>query len=171
MRADSASALAALPSRHRASSPVSRSSPRSLPGHLAVSLHAPNDTLRSTLVPINDRWPVPVLMDAVDAYIAKTGRRVSFEYALMKGINSSDEIAAELGTLLKGRLCHVNVIPFNPVDVLEFERPDHETIERFAGIVRETGNVPVTIRYSRGVEIDAACGQLRARHQREQAAS
>jgi 23S rRNA (adenine2503-C2)-methyltransferase len=139
--------------------------------NLAVSLHAPNDELRSTLVPVNARWPIPVLLDAIDAYIAKTGRRVSFEYALMKGINSSDEIARELGHLLKGRLCHVNVIPFNPVDVLEFERPDHATIERFAELVREAGNVPVTVRYSRGVEIDAACGQLRARHEREQQAS
>jgi 23S rRNA (adenine2503-C2)-methyltransferase len=139
--------------------------------NLAVSLHAPNDELRSTLVPINARWPIPVLMDAVDAYIATTGRRVSFEYALMKGINSSDAIARELGHLLKGRLCHVNVIPFNPVDVLEFERPDHATIERFAELVGEAGNVPVTVRYSRGVEIDAACGQLRARHEREQQAS
>jgi 23S rRNA (adenine2503-C2)-methyltransferase len=139
--------------------------------NLAVSLHAPNDELRSSLVPVNDRWPIPVLLDAVDAYTAKTGRRVSFEYALMKGINSSDEIARELGHLLKGRLCHVNVIPFNPVDVLEFERPDHETIERFAEIVREAGDIPVTVRYSRGVEIDAACGQLRARHEREQQAS
>lgn len=136
--------------------------------NLAVSLHAPNDELRSQLVPINDRWPIPVLMEAIDTYIAKTGRRVSFEYALMKGINSSDEIARELGHLLKGRLCHVNVIPFNPVDVLEFERPDHESIDRFASIVAEAGKVPVTVRYSRGVEIDAACGQLRARHEREQ---
>jgi 23S rRNA (adenine2503-C2)-methyltransferase len=138
--------------------------------NLAVSLHAPNDELRSQLVPINNRWPVPVLMDAVDTYTAKTGRRVSFEYALMKGINSSDEIARELGQLLRGRLCHVNVIPFNPVDVLEFERPDRESIDRFASIVEEAGTIPVTVRYSRGVEIDAACGQLRARHEREQQA-
>ncbi len=139
--------------------------------NLAVSLHAPNDELRSQLVPINERWPVPVLMRACDEYIAKTGRRISFEYALMKGINSSDEIARELGQLLRGRLCHVNVIPFNPVDVLEFERPDHESIDRFASIVEETGNVPVTVRYSRGVEIAAACGQLRNRHEQEQQAS
>ena len=139
--------------------------------NLAVSLHAPNDELRSRLVPINERWPVPVLMEAIDGYIAKTGRRVSFEYALMKGINSSEEIARELGQMLRGRLCHVNVIPFNPVDVLEFERPDHESIDRFASIVAETGNVPVTVRYSRGVEIDAACGQLRNKQERAQKAS
>jgi len=136
--------------------------------NLAVSLHAPNDELRSQLVPINERWPVPVLMAACDDYIERTGRRISFEYALMKGINSSDEIARELGKLLRGRLCHVNVIPFNPVDMLEFERPDHESINRFASIVEESGNVPVTVRYSRGIEIAAACGQLRNHHEREQ---
>jgi 23S rRNA (adenine2503-C2)-methyltransferase len=133
--------------------------------NLAVSLHAPNDELRSQLVPINKRWPVAELMAACDRYIEKTGRRISFEYALMNGVNSSDEIARELGALLKGRLCHVNVIPFNPVDVLEFERPDPAGIERFAEALRESG-IPTTVRYSRGVEIAAACGQLRAKHQR-----
>ncbi len=132
--------------------------------NLAVSLHAPNNELRSQLVPVNNRWPVEELLDACDRFVEKTGRRISFEYALMNGINNSDEIARELGELLKGRLCHVNVIPFNPVDVLHFERPNAEVIERFAGIVRESG-IPTTVRYSRGVEIDAACGQLRNRHQ------
>lgn len=138
--------------------------------NLAVSLHAPNDELRSRLVPINSRWPVETLLEACDRFTEKTGRRISFEYALMNGINNSDEIARELGQLLKGRLCHVNVIPFNPVDVLKFERPNHEMIERFASIVREAG-IPTTVRYSRGVEIDAACGQLRNRVERELAAS
>jgi 23S rRNA (adenine2503-C2)-methyltransferase len=133
--------------------------------NLAVSLHAPNDDLRSQLVPINRRWPIAELLAACDRYTATTGRRISFEYALMNGVNSSDEIARELGTLLKGRLCHVNVIPFNPVDVLEFERPDPAGIERFAEVLRASG-IPTTVRYSRGVEIAAACGQLRARHQR-----
>ena len=138
--------------------------------NLAVSLHAPNNELRSQLVPVNNRWPIEVLLQACDRFTEKTGRRVSFEYALMNGINNSDEIARELGRLLKGRLCHVNVIPFNPVDVLKFERPNHEMIERFARIVREAG-IPTTVRYSRGVEIDAACGQLRNRVERELAAS
>ncbi len=132
--------------------------------NLAVSLHAPNDELRSSLVPINKRYPIADLMAACDRYTAKTGRRISFEYALMNGVNSSDEIARELGQLLKGRLCHVNVIPFNPVEVLEFERPDPVGIERFAEVLRSTG-IPTTVRYSRGVEIDAACGQLRHKHQ------
>lgn len=132
--------------------------------NLAVSLHAPNNELRGRLVPINGRWPVEDLLAACDRYIAKTGRRISFEYALMNGINNSDEIAHELGALLRGRLCHVNVIPFNPVEVLDFERPTVETIDRFAEIVSSHG-VPTTVRYSRGVEIDAACGQLRARYE------
>ena len=132
--------------------------------NLAVSLHAPNNELRGQLVPVNGRWPVEELLAACDRYIATTGRRISFEYALMNGINNSDAIAHELGQLLRGRLCHVNVIPFNPVDVLEFERPTAEMIDRFAAIVQSHG-VPTTVRYSRGIEIDAACGQLRARYE------
>jgi 23S rRNA (adenine2503-C2)-methyltransferase len=130
--------------------------------NLAVSLHAPGDELRSTLVPINRRYPVAVLMEAIDRYIARTGRRVSFEYALMRGINDSDETARDLADLLRGRLCHVNIIPLNPVDVLPYERPDPAGIERFASILRAAG-IPTTVRYSRGLEIDAACGQLRAK--------
>ena len=138
--------------------------------NLAVSLHAPDDELRSQLVPINRRYPVAVLMDAVDRYIAKTGRRVSFEYALMRGVNDSDETARELAALLRGRLCHVNLIPLNPVDVLPYERPDPAGIERFAAILREAG-IPTTVRYSRGLDIDAACGQLRAKEETARAAS
>ncbi len=133
--------------------------------NLAVSLHAPDDELRSRLVPINRRYPIAELMAACDRYIAATGRRISFEYALMNGINNSDEIARALGRLLHGRLCHVNIIPFNPVEMLDFERPDPAGIERFAEILRSMG-IPTTVRYSRGVEIAAACGQLRAQHER-----
>ena len=133
--------------------------------NLAVSLHAPTDDLRSQLAPINKRYPIAELMAACDRYIAATGRRISFEYALMNGVNSSDEIARDLGQLLRGRLCHVNVIPFNPVEMLEFERPDPAGIERFAEVLRSTG-IPTTVRYSRGVEIAAACGQLRVQHDR-----
>src|SRR5215213_1605460 len=129
---------------------------------LAVSLHAPDDELRSRLVPVNRRYPIATLMAAVDRYIAKTGRRVSFEYALMRGINDSEKTAYDLATLLRGRLCHVNIIPLNPVDMLPYERPDPEGIERFANAVRKAG-IPTTVRYSRGLDIDAACGQLRAK--------
>src|SRR5215212_9222513 len=130
--------------------------------NLAISLHAPDDELRSRLVPINRRYPVTMLMAAIDRYIAKTGRRVSFEYALMRGINDSDQTANDLAALLRGRLCHVNLIPLNPVDLLPYERPDPEGIERFADILRGAG-IPTSVRYSRGLDIDAACGQLRAK--------
>ena len=136
--------------------------------NLAVSLHAPNDELRGRLAPINKRWPVAELMAAVETYTQKTRRRVSFEYALMGGINDSDEIAGELGALLRRRLCHLNIIPYNPVDLLEFERPSPERIARFAEIVGASGT-PVTVRYSRGVEIAAACGQLRVDQERKTA--
>lgn len=132
--------------------------------NLAVSLHAPNDELRGRLVPINRRYPIRELLAAVDRYTTRTGRRVSFEYALMAGINDSDEIAHELGALLRGRLCHVNLIPLNPVDVLPYERPDAAGIERFASTLRSHG-IATTVRYSRGVDIAAACGQLRAQHE------
>jgi 23S rRNA (adenine2503-C2)-methyltransferase len=129
--------------------------------NLAVSLHAPNDELRDRLVPLNRRYPVADLLAACRRYIARTGRRVSFEYALMKGINDSDAIAQELATLLRGVLCHVNLIPLNPVDVLPYERPEPADIERFATTLQAAG-IPTTVRYSRGLEIAAACGQLRA---------
>lgn len=138
--------------------------------NLAVSLHAPNNELRSQLVPVNKRWDIVELLAACDRYIAETGRRISFEYALMSGINDSDEIAHELGRLLRGRLCHVNVIPFNPVDVLKFERPTRAGIDRFAETLRSEG-IPTTVRYSRGLEIAAACGQLRATHEQNLSAS
>jgi 23S rRNA (adenine2503-C2)-methyltransferase len=141
-----------------------------LPVNLAVSLHAPNDELRSRLVPINRRYPIAVLLAAIDDYIMKTGRRVSFEYALMRGINDSEEIARELAALLRGRLCHVNIIPLNPVDVLPYERPDPAGIERFADALRAAG-IPTTVRYSRGLDIDAACGQLRAKEEAARQAS
>ncbi|HKG25257.1 MAG TPA: 23S rRNA (adenine(2503)-C(2))-methyltransferase RlmN [Thermomicrobiales bacterium] len=137
--------------------------------NLAISIHAPDDELRGRLVPINRRYPIADLMAAVDRYIAKTGRRVSFEYALMKGINDSDEVARSLADLLRGTLCHVNVIPLNPVDVLPYERPDKAGIDRFAQTLRDAG-IPTTVRYSRGLEIAAACGQLRANHERSEAA-
>jgi len=138
--------------------------------NLAVSLHAPNDELRGRLVPLNQRYPIATLLDACRRYIATTRRRVSFEYALMRGINDADEIARELADLLRGTLCHVNLIPLNPVDVLPYERPDAAGIERFAAIVRQAG-IPTTVRYSRGVEIAAACGQLRARGEDDAAAA
>jgi 23S rRNA (adenine2503-C2)-methyltransferase len=135
--------------------------------NLAISIHAPNDELRSQLVPINRKHPIADLMAAVDRYADKTHRRVSFEYALMSGINDSDEVALDMAKLMRGRLCHLNVIPFNKVDVLEFERPTADGIERFAELAGSLGT-PVTVRYSRGLDISAACGQLRAKQLNEE---
>jgi 23S rRNA (adenine2503-C2)-methyltransferase len=129
---------------------------------LAVSLHAPNDPLRSRLVPLNRRYPVAELLAACRRYVAKTGRRLSFEYTLIRDVNDQDETAEELARLLRGLLCHVNLIPLNPTPAEpSFERPSPHRIERFAEILRRHG-ISTTVRYSRGVEIAAACGQLRA---------
>lgn len=129
--------------------------------NLAVSIHAANDKLRSSLVPINERWPLSHLIAAVRRYIGRTHRRVSFEYALMTGVNSSDAHARELAELLHGLRCHVNVIPYNPTPGAPYERPTREGTERFVSVLEEAG-IPATIRYSRGLDIAAACGQLRA---------
>ena len=133
--------------------------------NLAISIHAATDELRSRLVPINRRYPIAELMKAVHTYIRKTRRRVSFEYAMMAGINDDDAQARQLARLLKGTLCHVNLIPLNPVDVLPFERPTAARIDAFAAVLTAAG-IPTTVRYSRGVDIAAACGQLRVEHER-----
>ena len=138
--------------------------------NLAISLHAPGDELRSRLVPINRRYPIATLMASIDRYIARTGRRVSFEYALMRGVNDGDSTADDLAALLRGRLCHVNIIPLNPVELLPYERPDPLGIERFADILRRAG-IATSVRYSRGLDIDAACGQLRAKELDQSTAS
>ena len=134
--------------------------------NLAVSLHAPNDEMRDRLVPHNTRYLVADLIATCREYTDRTGRRISFEYALMAGINDSDEVAIELARLLResGVLCHVNVIPFNPVEILAFERPTTAGIDRFANILTAHG-IGTTVRYSRGLDIKAACGQLRAEHE------
>ncbi|HEY3248367.1 MAG TPA: 23S rRNA (adenine(2503)-C(2))-methyltransferase RlmN [bacterium] len=140
---------------------------------LAVSLHAPNDTLRSALVPVNRRWPVAELLEASAAYVATTGRRISFEYVLMEGINDTPALGAELGERLAAGSAtwseltpaafHVNLIPWNPVYGLQYRRPGPRRVEAFAQEVRRRG-VAVTVRLERGVDIDAACGQLRRTH-------
>src|SRR5215213_4660911 len=138
--------------------------------NLAISLHAPDDELRTKLVPINRRYPIATLLASIDRYIARTGRRVSFEYALMRGVNDADSTADDLAALLRGRLCHVNIIPLNPVELLPYERPDPLGIERFADILRRAG-IATSVRYSRGLDIDAACGQLRAKELDQSTAS
>ena len=121
----------------------------------------------ASLVPINRKHPIAELMEAVDRYTDKTSRRVSFEYALMSGINDSDEIADEFARLIRGRLCHVNLIPYNPVDLLEFERPSPERINRFAEIVgsfRHSGHRAVFTRGRDRRRLRSASRQPGAKH-------
>jgi 23S rRNA (adenine2503-C2)-methyltransferase len=127
---------------------------------LAISLHAPTDDLRSQLVPVNVRWPIADLLAAARDYAAATRRRVTWEYVLMAGVNDGDEHARRLARLLAGGGMHLNIIPWNPVYGLQYRRPAVEAVRRFARLVRE-GGVAVTVRIERGVDIDAACGQLR----------
>ena len=132
---------------------------------LAVSLHAPNDELRSSLVPLNSRYPVADLLAAVRRYIGKTHRRVTFEYALMAGINDSPALAQELAEKLNPLLCHVNVIPLNPIPDSPFQPTSDAETAHFVQILR-AGGVPATVRLRRGIEINAGCGQLRQAAQR-----
>lgn len=132
--------------------------------HLAVSLHAPTPELRDLLVPINARVGLDAVMEAADAYFHRSGRQVTFEYVLLADLNDQPEHAEALGRLLSGRKAHVNLIPYNPVAGLPYQRPSGDTVRRFERIVRHRG-VSVSVRKTKGREIDAACGQLRRRLQ------
>ena len=140
---------------------IQRLAKEELPLTLAVSLHAPTDTLRSDLMPINNAYPLPELMAACRQYVDQTGRRITFEYALISGVNDSTKHAAQLAGLLKGILCHVNLIPFNPVAELGFDRPRNFQVQLFYRRLKEKG-VSVTVRRELGTDIAAACGQLRS---------
>lgn len=126
---------------------------------LAVSLHAPNDKLRSDLVPINSRYPIDDLLASVQRYIDKTNRRVTFEYALMRGINDDLALAEELAQKLRPILCHVNLIPLNPVPDSPYQPTSDEQTAQFVDVLNN-GGVSATVRVRRGIEINAGCGQL-----------
>jgi 23S rRNA (adenine2503-C2)-methyltransferase len=128
---------------------------------LAVSLHAPDDELRDTLVPVNTRWKVAEVLDAAWRYADSTGRRVSIEYALIRDINDQPQRAKLLGRLLKGRLVHVNLIPLNPTPGSVWTASEPEREQEFVDLLRAAG-VATTVRDTRGREIDGACGQLAA---------
>ncbi|MGQ9491746.1 MAG: 23S rRNA (adenine(2503)-C(2))-methyltransferase RlmN, partial [Anaerolineae bacterium] len=137
--------------------------------NLAVSLHAPNDALRSKLLPANQRYPISEVMAAVREYIAATNRRVTFEYAMMAGINDAPELAVELAAWLRplrsptgGIMCHVNLISLNPVAESPYQPSTPEAVAAFQRILERNG-VPATVRMRRGIDIDAGCGQLRQR--------
>ena len=126
---------------------------------LAVSLHSADDTQRSKLMPVNQRFPLEQLMRAVRHHVDKTGRRITFEYILLEELNDTLADASKLVRLVAQLNCKVNLIPYNPIGPGKFKRPSPERIERFAEYLRP--RVPaVTVRYSQGVEIGAACGQL-----------
>lgn len=137
--------------------------------NLAVSLHAPNDALRAQLLPINHRFPIRDVMNALGEYVQRTNRRVTFEYAMMDGINDTPELAAELVALLRplrsptgGVMCHVNLIPLNPVAGSPFQPSSDAAVLAFQRVL-ERGDIPATVRLRRGIDIDAGCGQLRRR--------
>ncbi len=127
---------------------------------LSVSLHAPNNEIRSKIMPVNKSWNVDELLKACRIYGDKTSRRISFEYAMMKGVNDTPQCARELGAKLKGILCHVNLIPANEVPEKGHERSSDNDIVKFKEILEKSGHT-VTIRRTLGSDINASCGQLR----------
>ncbi|MFL6188432.1 MAG: 23S rRNA (adenine(2503)-C(2))-methyltransferase RlmN [Actinomycetes bacterium] len=147
---------------------IRRAAAEPLRVNLAVSIHAASDDVRDRLVPANRSWPIAELLEAVGDYVAATRRRVSFEYALMAGVNDDLEQAGRLGRLLAplrvpgsgGHAAHVNLIPYNPTPGTGFSPPSRAAVRRFRDAVAASG-VPVSVRANRGVGIDAACGQLR----------
>ncbi len=143
---------------------IRRFTQEDLPVNLAISLHAPNDALRSRLVPLNDKYPLAELLAACREYVTATRRRITFEYALIAGENDSLACADELGRLLKGMMTHVNVIPLNPVPGTGLRATPREQVRAFAAMVERYG-VPCTVRIERGQDIAAACGQLKVAHE------
>lgn len=129
---------------------------------LSVSLHAPNDGIRSRLMPVNHTWPMGPLLQACREYARATGRRISFEYALIDGVNDADDCAAELASKLKGMLCHVNLIPANAVPGKDHRSSSAARLARFQAILTQRG-ITATVRRTLGADIDASCGQLRRR--------
>ncbi len=134
---------------------------------LAVSLHAPDDTLRSRLIPLAAKYPIPELIKECRDYADFTKRRITFEYLLISGVNDSAQHATALAQLLRHTLCNVNLIPFNEVPGISYCRPGRAAIQRFRAVLAEAG-VEVTQRMERGHSVSAACGQLRRRHSTSQ---
>lgn len=129
---------------------------------LAISLHAPNDHLRKSIMPVDHRFPLDDLMNALDDYVVKTNKRVFYEYIMIQGVTDKPELAHELAKLLKGKLAHVNFIPYNAGegnDENQYQGTPRVLIERFQAVLEKAG-VPSTVRHTMGDDIDAACGQL-----------
>ncbi|MGL5749489.1 MAG: 23S rRNA (adenine(2503)-C(2))-methyltransferase RlmN [Paraclostridium sp.] len=134
-----------------------------MPINLALSLHSPYDESRKEIMPIANAYSIKEVIDACKYYIQKTNRRVTFEYSLIKGVNDSQQDAKKLASLLKGILCHVNLIPINKVEEREYEKPDKTYIYKFRDNLQKE-NIPATIRREMGSDISGACGQLRRKH-------
>jgi len=132
--------------------------------NLAVSLHAPNDTLRQKIVPVGEKIHLADVLAEADNYFEQSGRQLTFEYVLLAGVNDSPQHAAELVQLLAGRTAMLNVIPYNPVAGLPYKTPSHNAQRTFREIL-EKGGLSVHFRHRKGDAIDAACGQLRRRSQ------
>lgn len=135
-----------------------------LPVTLSVSLHAVDDKKRSALMPVNRKYNIDRLLEACRYYIEKTNRRITFEYALINKVNDFEEDALKLYELVKGMLCHINLIPVNNVNTNNFEKSTAERIQKFRDILEQRG-ITTTVRRKLGADIDASCGQLRRRHQ------
>ncbi len=133
--------------------------------NLAISLHAAEDSLRSSLLPVNRKYPLLDLLAACREYVEKTGRRITFEWALIRDVNDTPEEARRLAALLKGLLCHVNVIPLNPTNKYRGQATTHERAVAFCAELEKAG-IPATIRIRRGIDIQAGCGQLATENQR-----
>ena len=128
---------------------------------LSVSLHGPNDAVRGAVMPVNKAFPVRPLIEACKKYVKKTKRAITFEYILIQGVNASVNEAEALGRLLKGMLCKVNLIPYNPIEEFPHEAPSYPEIVAFQKTLQKHG-VKTTVRFSKGQDIQAACGQLRS---------
>lgn len=128
--------------------------------NLAISLHGTTDEIRSSMMPVNNKYPLGVLIPACKEYTKKTGRRITFEYTMVNGVNDSDADAKRLAGLLKGMLCHVNLIPLNKVSESGFDTVSRKRANEFCTLLEEQG-INATVRRELGADIDAACGQLR----------
>lgn len=137
-----------------------------LPVTLSISLHAVSDGMRSSIMPINNKYHIDELIEACKKYIEENHRRISFEYAIINGVNDSVENARSLAHLLDGMLCHVNLIPVNNVEENSFVKPDRAKIERFVNTLGDCG-INATVRRELGSDISASCGQLRRAHVKE----
>ena len=133
-----------------------------LPITLSISLHSPEDDSRSAIMPINKKYNISELIKACKAYQKICSRRISFEYAIIKGVNDTDTHAQKLAGILKGILCHINIIPVNKVEENSFEKPDMKRIKSFVNTIEKHG-ITATVRRKLGSDINASCGQLRRR--------